>query len=64
MRNLYQKMYFYDTKNGKIRETYFYNFNASYDSQIFVLNNNEAIVFLPPILGSKEIKCSYLRVRF
>lgn len=59
-----QKMYFYDTKNGKIRETYFYNFNASYDSQIFVLNNNEAIVFLPPILGSKEIKCSYLRVRF
>ena len=59
-----QKIYFYNTKDGKVRETYFYKFNDSYDPQIFVLNNNEAIVYLPPILGSKEIKCNYLKVKF
>lgn len=59
-----QKIYFYNTKNGKIKETYFYKFNDSYDSQIFILNNNEAIIFFHPILGSKEIKCNYLKIKF
>lgn len=59
-----QKIYFYNIKNGKIRETYFRKFNESYNPKIFVLNNNEAIIFFEPILGSKEIKCNYLKVKF
>lgn len=59
-----QKIYFYNIKNGKIRETYFYKFNESYKPQIFVLNNNEAIIFFMPLLGSKEAKCNYLKVKF
>ncbi len=49
-----KKVYVYDIKSGKLRQTYMYNFPETMDATIFTINDKEFVLHYSPILGNKK----------
>ncbi len=48
------RIFVYDIKNGKLRQTYLYKFPTTLDATIFAINDKEFVIHYAPVLGTKK----------